>query len=67
MSEKQKRRPGGVRKGAGRPPSYWRGTIGREAKVALQIMALQDLVDEGDLLARLILAERARRLTQTAS
>lgn len=64
MGDEEKKGPGGAREGAGRKPSYWRGTIGEKAKVALQIMALQDLVDEGEFLARLILAEKERRLRE---
>ncbi len=54
----------------GAPKTYWRGSIGREARLALTIMALQDAVAERltdqheveeQLIARLILAEAERR------
>ncbi len=54
----------------GAPQTYWRGSIGREARAALSIMAFQDgiasrLTDqheaEEQLIARLILAEAERR------
>lgn len=55
----------------GRKPGYWRGTIGPDARAALSIMALQDAVAggleqseaEAQMIARLILEERERRLS----
>lgn len=56
----------------GRAATYWRGSIGREARVALAVMALQDAVAAGiaqhaaeaQLIARLVLAERDRRIAE---
>ena len=58
----------------GKPPrTYWRGSIGRDARLALRIMALQDAIAqrieqdaaEAALIAKLIMDERARRLDTT--
>lgn len=54
----------------GAPKTYWRGSIGRDARYALSVLALQDAIAERieqheaeqRLIARLILAERTRRL-----